>query len=143
MRELVSIPELCDECMKCERVCPRNAIRVIDGVPVFCMHCAPERAPCLNICPEDAIVEVDGAIVILEDRCIGCGLCRDACPIGAISMDERGVARKCDLCIDKERPLCVIACPKEALSESSEDVMAAKRDKLTEELKRLKNIMKY
>ena len=143
MRELVSNPELCDECMKCERICPKNAIRVIDGVPIFCMHCASERAPCLNICPEDAIVEVDGAVVILEDKCIGCGLCRDACPIGAITINERGVAVKCDLCVDREKPLCVMVCPKKALSESSEDMMAAKRDKITGELKRLKNLMRY
>ena len=36
MRELVSNPELCDECMKCERICPRNAIRVIDGPVALC-----------------------------------------------------------------------------------------------------------
>jgi len=55
MKELISTPELCEECSRCERTCPQNAIRVINGVPIFCLHCSPERAPCLTVCPEDAI----------------------------------------------------------------------------------------
>jgi NAD-dependent dihydropyrimidine dehydrogenase PreA subunit len=43
MKELISKPELCDECSRCERECPQNAIRVISGVPVHCLHCAKER----------------------------------------------------------------------------------------------------
>ncbi len=143
MRELISKPELCDECSKCERECPQNAIRVISGVPVHCLHCAKDRAPCMTVCPEDAIVEMDGAIIIMEDNCIGCGLCRDSCPIGAIHMDESGIAKKCNLCIDKETPTCVLTCPKEALKMDSEDVLTHKRDKIAEELSRVKMIMKY
>ncbi|GAB6055844.1 4Fe-4S dicluster domain-containing protein [Methanobacterium alkalithermotolerans] len=143
MKELVSRPELCNECMKCERNCPQNAIRVINGVPIFCMHCAPEKAPCLNICPEEAITEADGAIVILEDKCIGCGLCRDACPIGAVTMDEKGIASKCDLCIDLEEPCCVLSCPTKALLVDSEKIISEKREKITQELERLKGIMKH
>ncbi len=143
MKELVSKPELCNECMKCERNCPKNAIRVINGVPIFCMHCTPERAPCLNICPEDAIEEVDGAIVILKENCIGCGLCRDACPIGVMNMDEKGIANKCDLCIGEEEAICVLSCPTQALRSDSEELISGKQDKITKELERLKNIMKY
>ena len=143
MKELISKPELCDDCSRCERDCPQNAIRVIDSVPVYCLHCAKDRAPCMTVCPEDAIVEIDGAIVIMEDECIGCGLCRDSCPIGAIHMDEAGIAKKCNLCIDKDVPLCVLTCPTEALKMDSEDVLTQKRDKIAEELRRVKMIMKY
>ena len=143
MNELIARPELCEECSKCERICPQNAIRVINGVPVFCLHCSPDRAPCLTICPEDAIEEVNGAIIINEDDCIGCGLCRNACPVGAIHINEYGIAKKCNLCIDQEKPRCVLACPTEALKMDSEDLLSDKRNKLAKELERIKIIMKY
>ena len=38
MKELISVPELCEECSKCERNCPQNAIRVVNGVPIFCLE---------------------------------------------------------------------------------------------------------
>lgn len=141
MNELTSNPELCIDCMKCERNCPKNAIRVNEGVPLFCMHCTPEKAPCLNICPENAIEELGGAIVINKDKCIGCGLCRDACPIGAISMDEIGQANKCDLCINEDTQECVDSCPTKALINDSEEVISTKQNKISNELKRLKTHM--
>jgi anaerobic carbon-monoxide dehydrogenase iron sulfur subunit len=142
MKELISIPELCEDCSKCERVCPQNAIRVVNGVPIFCLHCSPDRAPCMTVCPESAIEEIDGAIIIHEDECIGCGLCRDSCPVGAIHLDESGVARKCNLCLDQETPACVLACPTEALKMDSEDILSEKREKLTKDLEKIKLIMK-
>jgi len=136
MKELISQPELCEECSKCERICPQNAIRVINGVPIFCLHCSPDRAPCLPVGPE-------GAIIINEDDGIGCGLCRDACPVGAIHMDETGIAKKCNLCIDRDKPLCVVTCPTEALKMDSKDILSDKRDRIVKELEKVKMIMKY
>lgn len=142
MKELISQPELCEECSKCERICPQNAIHVINGVPIYCLHCSPDRAPCLTVCPEGAIEEIDGAIVVHEEDCIGCGLCRDACPIGAIHIDEAGIAKKCNLCLDQEKPACVLVCPTKALKLDSEDIMADKRNRIARELEKIKIIMK-
>jgi Fe-S-cluster-containing hydrogenase component 2 len=141
MSELITNPELCVDCAKCERNCPMNAIRVSGGVPLFCMHCTPDKAPCLNICPEGAIEALGGAIVINGEKCIGCGMCRDQCPIGAISMDEIGLAKKCDLCINQNTQQCVESCPTNALSNDSSEMVSKKQDKIATELKRLKGVM--
>lgn len=142
MTELISNPELCVDCMKCERNCPQNAIRVNEGVPLFCMHCTPEKAPCLNTCPESAIEELGGAIVINKEKCIGCKMCRDVCPIGAISMNEIGQANKCDLCSNEEVQHCIESCPTNALMSNSKEIVSAKQDKIANELKKLKGVMK-
>jgi len=141
MSELVLNPELCVDCAKCERNCPMNAIRVNGGVPLFCMHCTPEKAPCLNICPEEAIEELGGAIVIDGEKCVGCGMCRDVCPIGAISMDEIGQAKKCNLCINEEAQQCIESCPTNALTSDSSALVSEKQEKIIDEIKRLKGLM--
>ncbi|MBI4787716.1 MAG: 4Fe-4S binding protein [Chloroflexi bacterium] len=49
-------------------------------------------------------------------RCVGCWMCVMVCPFDAIQRDlEIQVARKCDLCPDREIPACVTVCPTEAL----------------------------
>lgn len=110
---------------------------------MFCLHCAEDRAPCITVCPEGAIEKIEGAVVIHEEKCIGCGLCREACPIGTIQLDECGIATKCDLCFDRDEPLCIAVCPKEALKMSSEDMLNDKREHIAKELERVKMIMKY
>lgn len=80
-----------------------------------CVHCS--NPPCRDVCPVDAISKrEDGIVLIDEELCIGCKDCIDACPLGVMQFDEeKEVAQKCDLCVDRIdrglNPACVDACP--------------------------------
>jgi len=84
-------------------------------IVTHCMHCSDPL--CRDACPVDAITKrEDGLVLIDEELCIGCKDCIEACPLGAMQFDEeKGVAQKCDLCVDRLEsglsPACVAACP--------------------------------
>ncbi len=79
-----------------------------------CCHC--ENPACVAACPNDAFFRApDGTVLHDDGKCISCGRCVWSCPFGAISLSKtRGVAQKCDGCIDRRRqglePACVAAC---------------------------------
>jgi Fe-S-cluster-containing dehydrogenase component len=80
-----------------------------------CMHCS--QPLCQEACPVNAISRrQDGVILINEELCIGCKDCLDACPLGVMQFEEeKKVARKCNLCIERIdmglAPACVNVCP--------------------------------
>ena len=102
------------------RVYP-DTLREIEGklqlryIITHCMHCS--RPSCKDACPVDAIIKrEDGIVLVSEELCIGCKDCIDACPLGVMQFDEeKAVAQKCDMCVDRidtgRQPACVGACP--------------------------------
>jgi len=118
MKTLMVIdPRMCSECKDCITACEKEhgtaRAKKSSSIPIFCMHCHPDKAPCARICPTGAIREENGTLKVDEDACILCRLCMIACPIGIISIDEeKKTAQKCTLCMETDGilPACVEAC---------------------------------
>ena len=97
------VNELCQGCLasSCQRVCPKGAVKFVNGksridqkLCIKCGKCArscPYNAitylerPCQAACGMDAIgVDEYGKACIDYDRCVSCGQCLVSCPFGAI-----------------------------------------------------------
>jgi electron transport protein HydN len=118
-----------------------NVVKTAEvSAPIQCRQC--EDAPCAKVCPVKAISTKNGHVKVEEELCIGCKTCAIACPVGAIDMiaefkdgkrvfqaklrvndencsqegKERIIARKCDVCADREGgPACAEVCLTKAL----------------------------
>jgi Fe-S-cluster-containing dehydrogenase component len=128
---LVFFKKDCMGCHACEVACKQEhglgvgprLIRVEESSPVYtpihCHHCA--KAPCKEVCPVEAISRNDQGAVLIDGRlCIGCRECVEACPFGAMNFDDdRGIAVKCDMCVDRLaenlRPACASVCPTQCI----------------------------
>lgn len=109
----------------CVKVCPVNAIKVVNGIaqidPKICVACGACQTACpknvIAMLPEKNIVTVtcsskDKGVDAKKNckvACIGCGMCAKACPKGAITV-ENNLAKidpaKCVNC-----GLCELKCP--------------------------------
>ena len=97
------VTELCQNCLaaSCHEVCPKDAIRFINGKSyidqkscIKCGKCAKACAyhaitliesPCQSVCGMDAIKKDEvGRAVIDQNKCVACGQCLVNCPFGAI-----------------------------------------------------------
>lgn len=58
-----------------------HALVIDDSKCIRCTHC-------LKVCPTEAIRIVDGKVDIREERCVDCGECVRACPQKAIGIDH-------------------------------------------------------
>jgi electron transport complex protein RnfB len=95
-----------------------------------CRHACLALGTCVSVCPQDAIRLEDGVPVVNESRCDGCGVCVEACPRMILTLipqqskvyfacrisyppeaRDSVCTRGCDLC-----GICVQTCPYEAVS---------------------------
>lgn len=97
-----------------------------------CMHCIEPN--CVAACLVGAIEKTsDGPVVYDAEKCIGCRYCMLACPFHIPRYDWEStepLMYKCDMCADKiekgEKPICVAACPHEALEFGDRDAIIKK-----------------
>ena len=109
--------------------CPTDSYYVTD----VCAGCLAN--PCKNVCPKEAIKIINGKSIINQELCIKCGRCHDVCPykaivhrerpcekacgVGAIGSDEYGRAK-----IDYEKCVscgqCIVSCPFGAIADKSQ-----------------------
>ncbi|MEA2102447.1 MAG: 4Fe-4S dicluster domain-containing protein [Thermodesulfobacteriota bacterium] len=111
-------------------------------IPRRCMHC--DYPACANLCPFSANKKMpDGAVVIDPDLCFGGAKCRTVCPwhipqrqsgIGLYldvmpTLAGNGTMFKCDLCHDLvaegKNPVCMDACPRQAMIIGPRDAIYA------------------
>lgn len=101
-----------------------------------CVHCA--SAPCAEVCPTGALErdEETGLVLANDGRCVSCFLCSLACPTDVPRPGGQGGAvSKCDGCVGRVRndaaPLCVEACPLDALAWGDrEDIVAQANERV-------------
>ncbi len=125
---------LCTGCLSCALACSvgklglsaphRARVRVLrepfmeKEEPLVCRQCP--KAPCAKACPTGALIKDGrGAIELRPWLCDGCGglyPCAEACPFEAMWPSPGGGIIVCDLCPERDAPLCARACPTGAIA---------------------------
>ena len=121
------VTDLCQNCLaaSCQKVCPKDAITVVNGRsridPKACIRCGKcakacaynaivhvER-PCQAACGMDAIgADEYGRAVIDQDKCVACGQCLVSCPFGAI-VDKGQIFQVVRSIMEGERVVAIVA----------------------------------
>jgi electron transport complex protein RnfB len=100
----------CINCMICQRVCPFEAVHVIDNIARIDYEKCRVCGLCFRECPTATIADFRGWAQAAEigETCNGCTLCARACPVSAISgtPKERYVVDAercigCGICVDQ------------------------------------------
>jgi NAD(P)H-nitrite reductase large subunit/Fe-S-cluster-containing hydrogenase component 2 len=88
-----------------------------DGIEALrCEQCAEPL--CAFSCKSGALHRdpISGWIALEESRCVGCFMCMMVCPHGIRPDPATDHVVRCDVCLGREIPACVAACPTGALA---------------------------
>ena len=97
-----------------------------DGIEALrCEQCAEPL--CAFSCKSGALHRdpISGWIALEESRCVGCFMCMMVCPHGIRPDPATDRVVRCDVCLDRETPACVAACPTGALATQAPPVRPA------------------
>ena len=121
------VTDVCQNCLaaSCQQVCPREAIKFVNGKsridPAKCIRCGKcaqacsyhaivhlER-PCQSACGMDAIgSDEHGRATINQEKCVSCGQCLVSCPFGAI-VDKGQIYQVVRSIMEGERVIVILA----------------------------------
>lgn len=113
----------------CTKVCPFDAIHVVNGVAVVDRDACKACGKCIEVCPKKLIslIPYDAKLAVAcssadkgpvtmkacEVGCIGCGICAKNCPVQAVTVADFHASidqEKCTGC-----GICADKCPKKAI----------------------------
>jgi NAD(P)H-nitrite reductase large subunit/Fe-S-cluster-containing hydrogenase component 2 len=103
-----------------EELPPKRRVTIAagkDGADALrCEQCAEPL--CAFSCKSGALRRdpISGWIALEESRCVGCFMCMMVCPHGIRPDPATDRVVRCDVCLGREIPACVAACPTGALA---------------------------
>ena len=90
----------CEGIGECIKICPTEAIRLINGKAFSCITCGA----CLKACPNQTIFKNRyGGYIVDRAKCNGCGVCEFTCPVNSIHIEDgmtKGICARCGICVD-------------------------------------------
>jgi len=90
----------CEGIGECIKICPTEAIRIINGKAFSCITCGA----CFEACPNQAIFKNKYVgYVVDRAKCNGCGVCEYTCPVNSIHIEDgitKGICARCGICVD-------------------------------------------
>jgi energy-converting hydrogenase B subunit K len=90
----------CEGIGECIKICPTEAIRLINGKAFSCITCGA----CFDACPNQAIFKNRyGGYVVDRAKCNCCGVCEFTCPVDSIHIGDgitKGICARCGICVD-------------------------------------------
>ncbi|OUN07235.1 ferredoxin [Flavonifractor sp. An92] len=116
----------------CEKVCPFDAIHVVDGVAKVDEDKCKACKKCIDACPRHIILlapyktkrhvaitcssKDKGVVVrqVCDNGCIGCSLCAKACPKEAITVEKNLAVIDYDKCVGCG--ICAQKCPRKLIT---------------------------
>lgn len=74
----------CEGIGECIKICPTEAIRLINNKAFSCITCGA----CFEACPNNAIFKNKyGGYIVDRAKCNGCGVCEFTCPVNSIHIE--------------------------------------------------------
>ncbi len=121
------VSNYCQNCLarSCEKVCPKNAIKVKNNRSYIDLDLCIRCGKCAKACPYNAIVKLErpcaaacgmdaigsdeqGRAVINQDKCVSCGQCLVSCPFGAI-VDKGQIFQVIQSILQGDKVIAIVA----------------------------------